>query len=360
MGVHADTANIDIDLEGVGNVKYIAVDQWTYYIDPAYPNLGFDLDGIEALNPVELLAATIDKTMAPVGTVELGDHLTVTLEVDNPYPDPVTVVDEIPEGLAYIPGTLTATPGPAGPVTVVDNTLTTTVGNGTHTIEFELQVVEVGYEDSDPLTNIVKVYAPGATPGVDDPDDTAESDEIILSPYDGFSKAIATSTEPDPYNVPMHTDVHWLLRIEIENIAGDDIITMEDVVVKDNLGGDLEMHLCFSGCDYPGKQLIQPPSPAPEVSKKSGKTEKLHLSWDLAVLSDEDLTQLYLEISTDVNPGQKKKDPVGKNEYTSDGEHDLNSGATLKFTDPDTGLQLSAHTCPITVTAFDPEALVLP
>jgi hypothetical protein len=50
LGVHVDTANIDLDLEGTGPVKYVMVDQADNYIDPAYPDLGFDLDGVDALN----------------------------------------------------------------------------------------------------------------------------------------------------------------------------------------------------------------------------------------------------------------------------------------------------------------------
>jgi hypothetical protein len=77
-------------------------------------------------------------------------------------------------------------------------------------------------------------------------------------------------------------------------------------------------------------------------------------------LADTEIQKLWLEVSTDINPGHKKKkdtDEDYKNEYTSLGDHDLNSGATLKFIDvAGTGFQLSAHTPPITVTAYDPDA----
>jgi len=56
VGVYADTANIDLDLEGVGMVKYVKVDQDDY--DTGYPDdpdLGFDLDGVVALNAVLLV-----------------------------------------------------------------------------------------------------------------------------------------------------------------------------------------------------------------------------------------------------------------------------------------------------------------
>jgi hypothetical protein len=50
VGIHSDTANIDLDLEGTGPVKWVKVDQNAHPIDPAYPTLGFDLDAVVALN----------------------------------------------------------------------------------------------------------------------------------------------------------------------------------------------------------------------------------------------------------------------------------------------------------------------
>lgn len=307
----------------------------------AYSGDDFAIDDISMVR----VAASIEKEMEDDGDGgQLGEHIEVTLTVDNPYGVAIKVEDVIPDGLKYIPGTLQVDGLYATP-TIEDNTISGDVTPGEHTITFDVQVVGVECYDVD-VTNTANVYNPET-----ELDDTATVD-ITLYPYEGFSKIIAASTEGDPYYVPMHKDVHWLLLIEIENIADDDIITMEDVVVKDNLGGDLEMHWCYSGCDYPDKKLLQPPSQTPDVPKKSGKTEKLHLNWDLDDLGDEALTKLYLEISTDLNPGKGKKNPDGHQEYTSEGDHDLNSGATLKFTDPDTGLQLSAHTCAITVEAW--------
>lgn len=332
-------------------------------LNDAY-TVSFDIATAEGIDEVRIIVsspvAEIEKTVDPVGTVELGDHLTVTLVVDNPYDDPVTVVDEIPEGLAYIPGTFYVDTDLQLDPSVVDNVLTTTVATGNYTLEFELQVVEVGYEDSDPLTNIAKVYAPDVIPDVDNEDDSDESDEIILSPYDGFSKEVVDAQidleslpEADWYYVPWHTDVHWFIEITVEDVA-DEVVSMENIVVTDNLGGDLELDAVNTVA-----------APAPPISKKkkengvfvdvvwvswSGETKKVHLSWDVG--DDGDLTAvLTLEVSTDWNPGQKKKDP-GVHGYTSTGLHDLNSGATLKFTDGDTLLQLSAHTGPITVEAF--------
>lgn len=293
--------------------------------------------------------ATIEKDMADEG--ELGDHITITLTVDNPYDANVVVEDVLPDGLAYIPDIDDGLEGNQNlqvdseyvTPTIDGNKISVEVEPGEHEIVFVVQVVSVECEEI-LVTNTANVYAPEAV----EPDDSS-SVEITLYPYEGISKSILRCTEPDPLNVPMYTDVHWLLLIKVENIAGDEIDTMEDIVVKDNFGGDLEL-------DEAGtKQFINPPPSSGTVTtKEKGNTKKIQMTWDdLDDLADGEYEQLWLEISTDENPGQGKKNPP-KNEYTEAGPHDLNSGVTVKFIDPATGLQLSAHTCPLTVEAYDP------
>ncbi len=45
----------------------------------------------------------------------------------------------------------------------------------------------------------------------------------------------------------------------------------------------------------------------------------------------------------------------GKQEYTESGEYELNSGATLKFIDPEQDMQLSAYTDSIHVVVLPEE-----
>ncbi|MHB8135429.1 MAG: PKD domain-containing protein [Anaerolineaceae bacterium] len=48
IGVKSDTANIDLD--SIGPIKYVKINQGGFFIDPAYKDLGFDLDAVIALN----------------------------------------------------------------------------------------------------------------------------------------------------------------------------------------------------------------------------------------------------------------------------------------------------------------------
>jgi hypothetical protein len=100
--------------------------------------------------------------------------------------------------------------------------------------------------------------------------------------------------------------------------------TMQDVVVTDNLAAELKLD-CYS------------PSTADVVTRTRGKSEKVKLTWTIGDLSPGSASSLWLYVSTDLNP-------AGKQEFTSPGCYELNSGSVVKFKDPITGSQLSAHT----------------
>jgi len=302
--------------------------------------------GLIGASVAQAIATTIDKTMAS-GDFELGDHISVTLDVTAAQA-PVTVKDILPEGLSYIPGTFevdTVAKVPTVVGQVISYQLTAV---GTYQITFDVQVTSVEAETSPELTNLAEVRDDlGAL--LDDDD----VDGIYLLPYDCFYKVIGVGDEL----VPVETDVSWTLWLDVGNCGDDEIVTMNNVVITDNLGGDLEVDGWYIGdttTDLPNTTI-----------KLKGKTKKAQLEWEVGTLTAGQWSNSDLVISTDVNTGRgtaNNPDNSGKNpkggyqEYTDEEstEHDLNSGATLKFTDPDTGLQLSAHTAPIVVTTYVP------
>ena len=117
----------------------------------------------------------------------------------------------------------------------------------------------------------------------------------------------------------------WYFALDITVTNNDDDDAFTDVVVKDNLGGDLEV-VCISSSQ--GSVTI----------KLKGRTKKAQLSWDVGTLAPGASATLVLSVSTDINPG-------GHQEYTEGGIHCLNSGATVKGIIHDE--QLSATTDPI-------------
>ena len=270
---------------------------------------------------------------------QLGDWIKVTLTVDA-MQAPVTVTDTLPGQLGYIDGTFQIDGTDATPD--VDGNAISCVLDipGLHTVEFYVQMTTA---EAEPITVTNEAEVGNATDVL-----ASNSQDITLLPYAGFTKEVIECTN-DPWDeVPAGEDVQWTLLITVENTAGDQIGNMTNIVVKDNFGGDLELD-SFEA------------TVGTVVTRLSGCTEKVHLFWnDIGYLDgDGDSAGLTVAVSTDVNPGtNKNKDGKGRKnghqEFTSEGEHELNSGATLKFIDGDTGLKLSAHTPSIVVNAYVP------
>ena len=112
----------------------------------------------------------------------------------------------------------------------------------------------------------------------------------------------------------------WYFVLEII-VTNPSSVTVTDVIVKDNLGGDLELNDWLE-------------STGTFTYWTTGKTEKVHLVWTVGDLAPAQSETLSLLVSTDMNTGhgngKNPKFPDGHQEYTSEGEHCLNSGATAK------------------------------
>jgi hypothetical protein len=127
-------------------------------------------------------------------------------------------------------------------------------------------------------------------------------------------------------------------------IAGDDIDNDRDKAIDDGDEGDLDetYNIIPAGSDLD--------------FRLTGKTNKVHLKLSDVDVTSGDSALCVLGIFTDYNPG-KGKTP-GIHCYSSPGTYEINSGAVVKFTDPDPegpGFQLSAHTPSIEVTVYDAE-----
>jgi hypothetical protein len=120
-------------------------------------------------------------------------------------------------------------------------------------------------------------------------------------------------------------------------LAGDEVDNDQDGDVDDDAPGDLGA----------GSNTIPVGTLAIETKGSSNKVQLDITDVDVGVAGSVDFV---LAVFTDKNPGKKKRTPSGTQEYTSPGTYELNSGAVVKFIDPGTGLQLSAHTAPIPVT----------
>lgn len=132
---------------------------------------------------------------------------------------------------------------------------------------------------------------------------------------------------PELPEVPMLTPIQFTITITATNISPSSI---DDVVVKDNFGGDLKL-VSLNGTPVikpPGKKVSATPIPGVTI-EWTGKSAKAHLEWDVGDLPAGDSETLTIVVATDINPGQGAKSEP-KNEYTEAGIHELNSGATAK------------------------------
>ena len=136
----------------------------------------------------------------------------------------------------------------------------------------------------------------------------------------------------DPITIKEKTEVQWAIEIEVTNPFP---YTMKDAAIKDRFGAEIEIDEPFPLSITQGTVSYT----------TQGKSEKVFLTWEIGDLNPGETARLILLVSTDINP-------AGKQEYTTPGIYELNSGATLKFIDPEQDMQLSAYTDSIYVTVL--------
>jgi len=141
-------------------------------------------------------------------------------------------------------------------------------------------------------------------------------------PYCWFNKEILVCCKwkKPPYTVSttVGADPHWQMRITIAlpSYWGGPIT---DVTVKDRFGAEIEIDTD----PLVPSQGIAWWDHGPGHGKKS-RSGKVFLTWEIGTLSPGQTASLTFEISTGFNG-------AGKQQYTSTGCYELNSGAVLKF-----------------------------
>ncbi|NIS83363.1 MAG: hypothetical protein GTO14_24925 [Anaerolineales bacterium] len=202
---------------------------------------------------------------------------------------------------------------------------------------------------------------------------------------DAIKELIKRQAE-ETLTIKEQTEVQWAVVMDVVNPFS---YTMKNVSIKDNFGAELKVDevitppdtnhdgivnihdLSRVASDYGTRALIEPDQwdPATDmnldgvvdirdlavVSRNfgltlwlTGKTDKVHLFWYIGDLLPGETARIIILVSTDLNP-------AGQQEYTEPGVYEMNSGATLKFTDPLQDTQLSAMTGSIYVTVLPAE-----
>ena len=270
----------------------------------------------------------------------LGDHVNITLEVVTVVP--VTVVDTLPSELRYILGTFEVDSVPDTPSVVGQAISYTLLSPCAYTITFDAQVTSAE-ATSKTVTN-------NATAG-----GASASAALTIHPYEGFEKEVTVEHEAiEDGKITVGELVQWNMTITVPNNFDWEII---NATLSDRLGGELgmagdEVDNNLSGEideEVPGdlgSMYNNIPSGTLDI-KVRGKANKVQFEITGISIPISENPDFVLGIFTD-------KNPAGKQSYSTDGTYELNSGAVLKFIDPGTGFQLSAHTPQITVVVEQP------
>lgn len=149
----------------------------------------------------------------------------------------------------------------------------------------------------------------------------------------------------------------WNIAMAVTNNGSE---TIEDVVLKDNLGGELRLAYLFNWNNSTWLPVPQPVNNKDTYSgldglhvQWTGKTLKAHLIWDVGDLAPGETFRAAFAVQTDFNPGTGNGKKLGHQEYTEAGIHYLDSGATAKGMID--GLQLSVASNPFMVEVFEPD-----
>jgi len=251
-------------------------------------------------------------------SANLGDIVGVTAKfyVTSPYTT-ATIVDKLPSELLYWGG-FSDNLVPSATPSVSGNTITYAANRaGEHILNFNVKVT-TAYDFDKTITNkldatYLAAYYPDYQYYYPDVLLTTLADLTIKSFMPSFSK----SKTAGPDSITVSTSATWENTITINN----PYTYIMNAKVTDNLGANLAVSIVSYSGGTPSLYL-----------NKAGN--QYRLSWGVSVAQGATAT-LVLQIST---TGIKTL-----------GDKVINSGATIKFLDPD-GTQLSAKTSPIVVT----------
>jgi hypothetical protein len=164
----------------------------------------------------------------------------------------------------------------------------------------------------------VLLQADGEPEGIQE---TFTLDDMVYSVVLAVEKELTLINRSDEWDldptyelplVPTHTALEFEMVITITN---NTLLDITNLVVEDRLGGDLEF-------------ISASPPPLTPITK--GNSDKVFLEWGPVTLAADSYIEIILTVATDVNPGTGNNKKPGKQEYTSEGIHDLNSGANAK------------------------------
>ncbi len=170
----------------------------------------------------------------------------------------------------------------------------------------------------------------------------ADAINLGIDPVIDFPGDPNPPTVTDPTSVPIETCVVWMVTIAVSNPHSYPI---HDVVVTDHFGAELAIALWNVD---PGSTFVDVYWKTHTRPDGSTFETQYRVTWDVGTLAPSgepgDSATLNLLVWTKLNPALHQ-------EYTSPGFYTLNSGATMKWLDPD-GHQFSSSTPSLELEAY--------
>ena len=154
-------------------------------------------------------------------------------------------------------------------------------------------------------------------------------------------KELVDAIDLDSTDTTLDLKENWEfeMKVTVANNTDQDLTAIE---VVDPLPGDLELGDGSSGSGTAcpdGTPSPLDPSVGVVSTVAKGKSDKCKITWDSFTLDPGDTATLTIIVSTDVNPAGIRKSAAGEGdalerfqEYTSEGTHCINRGATLMGT----------------------------
>ena len=148
--------------------------------------------------------------------------------------------------------------------------------------------------------------------------------------YSGYTYTDGTHVDSAPTtDLLLHTRYDWWLKISVYTE-----VPLKDVRLSDRFGAEFGVEIC----EWKGGDGGKPP-----VLSFKGRSKKATLKWEIGDLDEREEAWIILHVWTD-------KNPAGKQEFTSCGTYEMNSGATVKGKVEETGEKISAVSNSITVS----------
>ncbi|NYT12538.1 MAG: hypothetical protein GKC03_08345 [Methanomassiliicoccales archaeon] len=271
---------------------------------------------------------------------ELAQPVMVSIEISTTWAidnlETLNLTDDLPNEFSFVMHSATRNGSPIEPT--VNEVMTPPphqqlvfdLGTGDQNITYEVRINRAHAVDTTVSNSVLVEVKLPCFPAIS----LGVSDDLMILVYEG---ATLSKTADGPDVVIVNTNNSWEFTFIVKNNFDYDMV---DAILKDHFGAEL---------DYIADSVMANLLTEYDISYSKGTMKQVRMEWSLDQIVEGEAFMLQMTVYTKLNP-------AGKQEYTSPGTYDLNSGATLKWYD-ERGKKHSLETGTIQVVAVKPEII---